>query len=249
MRGKREYTLDELRKIDTDQLRSRLDRIDNELAWRLAAELFLYAHERNGKVDNSSSSARISKEVLETAANVRVARKDVSPANFHNYYLKELRRNLEHLRSVQLSDYITGDPSQIVSRLYDRRPLIKLLTPKPRLSGMSDIVRFWLSNHQIIITGQTGLPVVLMRIREFLITFTWLFVTSFALEWMFPGSMKNMLDKILFSLIGGVLNSFVGVYTRRDRSKIAMALYISFTDEFIDNERQYDDPAVEDARW
>lgn len=216
--GKPGYTPQQLRGITVADLKARIGRIDNQQARNIAYKLWtlLENHYRNqyGQLAITDSST--------VAALNRLPRSG-------------LPRLLEQLRRIAFGDMIADGPQRLEQHLDSLHPLIRFLQPPAKVRHSFDSARHLSHYLEFYVDPARQVPESFIR--------GWIFtlgmLTSYALPgwlgyllrdapqrgWIFSGLVQLMILGTFLSVL-----VIAGYGQRR-----ALALYISFTDEFVDN--------------
>ncbi|MCB1218424.1 hypothetical protein KDL44_13625 [bacterium] len=249
--SKHVYSTDQLRTMDIDHLYKRLLLLDNNLAWRLAAELFIAAFGIKHTDRSVSELAYIAKQLWNGTDADSMSLMSMTPAGMNLLRIDSVRRNVNRLAQVPLNNYVTANPQEIIAGIKSGNPLSRLMPPLTRLENSTDLVEFLLDNMKSIMPPQKGTQTAVHIISRLITAMTTAVLLCALAGYLAPTSMTiyPFMSSIMFLAIATSLFVAAGFDLPASRSASALALYISFTDEFMDDEKQYDDPAIVDKGW
>jgi hypothetical protein len=231
--GKPRYTLADLYRIDNIILMKRLARIDNPLAHRIADVLYT----RSGIGGWTNKKWRPDLFMLKDGSVIPggeiFEERPIKLRKLTGWRPQQLLSLLNRLQQVSFRDLIADGPEAIREKLDTRPALLRLLFPTPRLEKTVHIPGALISQLEFLIGEKRSVPWVFLRA---LIPFIPA-VTSFGpiLPFIFrehPNFKLAMIAMVPSVLLGLFVMSWIQNY---DRQRL-LALYISFTDEFISAE-------------
>ncbi|MEZ5339033.1 MAG: hypothetical protein R3F46_12340 [bacterium] len=228
--GKPDYTMDALRELDNLDLQRRVERIDNRMAQRIARQLWEEFH-RMWSVDHPEGTQQYRSLQFTQRRELLI-----------------LHAELQRLRGCSFGAMVLEAP-QLLRERWDELPALLRLLLRPPAGLNSEQAGRDLLDYSELLTGQSrGIPGVLVRS---------------ALRW---GSILCLVVIPLLALLAsrwngnwlilmvapGILYTFAymaGIYRVESRQyMLALALFISFTDEFVerhqDGEWEYPEPTV-----
>ncbi|MCB1188228.1 hypothetical protein KDL29_13775 [bacterium] len=233
--GKPGYSISDLQDMTVGELKGRIGRISNQQARHIAVRLWQHVEQDSGGGDSRKST---------------VSRDHVSVHKIANWNQQALLNMLDQMRKVHFGQLLASDPEAFEDSASKKesnilfRPLWN--TARTTFNSADKLYR----NMERHAYGGRAIPGHVSAYFR-LIIFLPLLVGAILLG----GKLRSQYEiheGIMF--LYAVIFSFamVGLFYMPMyllRLHRALALYISFTDEFIDDERQYDDPAVEDIGW
>ncbi|MCB1188230.1 hypothetical protein KDL29_13785 [bacterium] len=219
------------------ELRGRVGRISNQQARHIAVRLWRFLQK-----------AAQSDDTWQTA----VASQD-RPGFLLKTRKRRLLQLLEQLREVDLGDMLVEGPESLQERFSPTHPLGRLIRPQWKPRNTDDLARFMLDHLEFLIDPSrrsklTGSQVgrLLLMIATLATGFYFLHsVVGFAAM---GSSFSVLIIVALFLLVGAEYFVRMSKASPYETEQV-LALYISFTDEFIDDERQYEDSLVVKGGW
>ena len=213
--GKPRYTLEDLRRLDQDILRARLSCIDNQTARDIATQLW-----------NRVMACR--REMF------RQPGKDGRPLSMKNLAGKnfpELPILLENMRLLNFSQIVISKSSMIIDRLQELPALTRLLLPNPYPRHSQHVADHLIRYLDLYINPHKRLPQHL----------SYLGFECIAWAGMICIVLRSLLDWPIWTLLIFLspillLSSRITLTRNLQRVRL-LALYISFTDEFVSEKR------------
>ncbi len=244
MREKPGYSTEDLKQMSVGDLRGRVGRISNQQARHITVKLWQAIDE----------NYRRKSDYVESRRNFP---QDWLSFNMEPHADEMLADRLEELRGVEFGKLIALGPEQLLEFTSGLSPMLKLFDYRQRPKMTMDTAEFLLRYMECLVDPdckvswgarygmyQAGsmLSIVLgIGLHGLVLFLAEQQVHSYAVP----------LTEVVAMLFLGAA-AILGFLNREVRTKDKlrqMALYISFTDEFMDNERQYDDPALKDSGW
>ena len=217
--GKPGHTPEELNSITVADLKARIGRIDNQQARNIAFKLWSLLE---NQYRNQYGQLSIKDRHTVSALN-RLPR-------------RALPAQLERLRSIDLGDMIADGPQRLEAQLQGLHPFIRFLQPPARVRHSFDSAQHLARYLEFYMDPRRRVPESFIR--------GWIFGTGMLVSFLLPGWLGYLLHEsalrawifgglVLCMIIGTGLSAFslAGFGQRR-----LLALYISFTDEFVNDE-------------
>ncbi|MCB1218426.1 MAG: hypothetical protein R3F46_12290 [bacterium] len=155
---------------------------------------------------------------------------------------------LDKLQSVDFGDMVVMGPEYMDGFLDKMHPFYRLIVSPPPVKSSFDIAKRLYDYMEFYTNPGQSFPQEFLNKIHIVLLYAFTALAGLA-ERMF--NTNGDIDSVLlygFLLAAGLMLLLSHFHSRMRRVRI-IALYISFTDEFIDDERQYDDPAIVDTGW
>ncbi|MCB1188178.1 hypothetical protein KDL29_13520 [bacterium] len=214
--GKPSYAMVKLRQLDNRMLPARLERIDNQMARSIATEVWEEFH-RMWSVDHPEGSKQYRSLQYVNERDMQV-----------------LYDELERLRQCSFGALVLEGPQILRERWDELHPMFRLLMRPPAGKRSSQAGRDLLDYSELLTGQRNGIPGVLIRNALRYGAILSLVILPLALI----ASMFWNSSWVSFVPMPGILYLFIYMsvlYRVESRQYMnALALYISFTDEFVE---------------
>ncbi|MCB1188229.1 hypothetical protein KDL29_13780 [bacterium] len=238
------YEPEQLRQMTEAELKGRIGRISNPQARHIAIRIWQAIDDNFTRKSDYMESRRS------------------FPADWLSFNMEPhademLADRLDELREVEFGKLISLGPEQLMQFTANLNPLWKMFEYRPRPKRTIDTADFlirymeclvnpeirisWGARYGLHHAGMFSAIGLAIGLHGIAMTLAAQKLHSYAVP------LTEVLA-MLFMFTAAVLG-FLHHEVRTTDKLRQMALFISFTDEFIDDERQYDDPAVEDTGW
>ncbi|MCB1188232.1 hypothetical protein KDL29_13795 [bacterium] len=235
------YTRSDLDRITNEDLLNRIELIDNALAREISIKL------HRAMKSAVPLSSRYDNHYFIRNGETRIITSPVLPISKTNvFFLGSLIQMLNRMSRISFSDLIADGPDALKERMSNAGFYGRFDSQLQNTSSTDDIGGFLISHLEYIVNPQAKLSWKSLRIILYIAYFlSMMAVSVFAIR---IGSTINVgiWAFLLLSAVSVPIAFMFGCIRNHESIRI-LALYISFTDEFIDNDRQYEDPAVEEA--
>ena len=230
--GKPWYIREDLQMMMIGDLRGRIGRISNQQARHLAVGLWSQVQRCYRGLDRSLLADR--RSVAQALA----------------WRPNQLLLLLGAMREVSFGSIIMEGPEHMNQYLDSLHPLLALFMPKSSVRRSYDNAARLAVFLEFYINPGQRLPERFVNwIR--LLAGVVIALGILAADIVYLSSVESRHPALIFGL--AILPILILIVSGREfqafQRRRTLALFISFTDEFIDDERQYDDPALEDTGW
>jgi hypothetical protein len=217
--GKPGYTPEQLRDMTVADLKARIGKIDNQQARNIAFKLW-------SLLENQYRNQYGQLAISDTH----------SVAALNRWPRHGLLRLLEQLRRIDFGDMIAEGPQRLEEQLQSLHPFIRFLQPPARLRLSFDSAEYLLRYLEFYLDPARQIPESFIR--------SWIFTLGMLASYLLPAWLIYLLrdaprrgwifSGLVLLMILGTLLSVLAIAGHSQRR--AIALYISFTDEFVNDE-------------
>ncbi|MCB1218419.1 hypothetical protein KDL44_13600 [bacterium] len=237
------YGRRELGRITTAMLRNRLSRIDNRTAHALARELLGQCLSSGPSSWALSTLAEFVEErPVELSADGHILRLATSARESLSLKILcpqpgYLLGMLEKLRHVSFRDMVLLDPQQLQEEIESANPLVRLLLPLKRLNDSRHIAEYLADNIDRLPRPHRGIPFRLQKLLNIWSPLAGILLIPLFSFWLSIGNVTKLAlvpATLLYLICLLCYQSFMTGLIRRRHFQRTLALYISFTDEFVE---------------
>ena len=230
--GKPGYSERDLDEIRGSHLRARVGRISNQQARHIAVGLWQI-------LEGQVTSGRDSPTQLPDNWSLRKLAMEGGT---------QLLLQKDKLQSVDFGDMVVMGPEYMDGFLDNMHPFYRLIVSPPPVKSSFDIAKRLYDYMEFYTNPGQSFPQEFMNKVHLVLLYAFAALAGLAERMFNTNGDIDWLLLIIFLIACGLMLLLSFGHGRARRVRI-LALFISFTDEFIDDERQYDDPAVEDPGW
>lgn len=241
------YRREQLGSITLAMLLNRLSLIDNRTAHHIARELLGQWLSSGSTMSALSTLAELALDKpAELSEDVHILRTGLSEKHSASLaklcpqprYLLEMLGRLQH---VSFRDMVMLDPQQLQEEIESTNPLLRLLLPQKRLTEARHVADFLADNIDRLPQPHRGTP---YRLQKLVIA--WLPVlailavpaVTLAVKAIGYSLLTPAFAAVMFVFTLMLIRSMLAGLIRRRHFQRTLALYISFTDEFVGEDQE-----------